>query len=169
MTIQDEQLGCLSSNDLNRFWSKVEIGPSCWLWRGTQGPQGYGVFKAKGRMFRAHRIAYFDQHGSVGDLLVCHHCDVPGCVNPEHLFLGTALDNRRDCHAKGRQALGLRTRPETRAKGERHPSAKLTTEQVREMRTLRSLGRSFRELGKLFSVSFVAARYVCIGRTWKHV
>lgn len=90
----------------DRFWSKVDRsgGPdSCWLWRGNLTPLGYGRVGYAGRVVLAHRMAW---ELSVDDipagLWVLHRCDVPGCVNPAHLFLGTALDNARDRDVKGR-------------------------------------------------------------------
>lgn len=89
-----------------RFWSKVAIGSTneCWLWQASLGSTGYGQFNTGRSMAKAHRIAW--ELGNKGlipaDLMVCHHCDTPACVNPAHLFLGTQTDNMRDCFAKGR-------------------------------------------------------------------
>lgn len=79
----------------------------CWLWTGCCDRDGYGTLShysdGKRKRYRAHRASYFAFKGHVpDDLFVCHKCDVPGCVNPDHLFLGTALDNTRDMIEKGR-------------------------------------------------------------------
>src|SRR5689334_2841330 len=87
------------------FWSYVEKGPSCWNWKGARTELGYGLISVPphGRMMGAHRVAWALRHGAApNDMFVCHKCDNPSCVNPDHLFLGTNSDNMRDCVAKGR-------------------------------------------------------------------
>jgi hypothetical protein len=90
-----------------KFWAKVAKGKrnACWLWTGLQTHHGYGVIhfgkSAKPRRKLAHRVAWEFTHGPIPDgLLVCHHCDTPLCCNPQHLFLGSDLDNMRDFLAK---------------------------------------------------------------------
>lgn len=88
-----------------RFWAKVDKSGDCWLWQGARNPHGYGQFSRNGRHVVAHRVSWGWRHGAVPDgYLLCHRCDVPGCVNPDHLFVGTQSDNMRDCAAKGRIA-----------------------------------------------------------------
>lgn len=113
-----------------RFWAKVDKdGPvpqhrpelgSCWVWTRATTGFGYGKLGLNGRALTAHRRSYEMAYGAIPNgLLVCHRCDNPPCVNPDHLFLGSFADNMRDMHAKGR---GGRTGP----KGERNSRAKLT-------------------------------------------
>ncbi len=86
-----------------RFWSKVTDAGSCWVWTAHRSRRGYGTFDVEGASQQAHRVAWALSHGPIPHgMLVCHHCDNPSCVRPEHLFLGTALDNSRDRIAKGR-------------------------------------------------------------------
>jgi hypothetical protein len=96
-----------------RFWPKVVKSDGCWLWVGAKFERGYGCIVAGGpringrpaerRHLYAHRVSYELSVGPIPDgLYVCHHCDNPPCVNPSHLFLGTATDNNRDREAKGR-------------------------------------------------------------------
>jgi hypothetical protein len=184
-----------------RFWSRVDTsaGPeACWTWRGRAHP--YGAFDALGRGFRSHRVAYELSTGKdPGDLLVCHSCDNPPCCNPNHLFVGTHLDNNRDRDAKGRAAPitratneqmshgdehysrtqperlargkrhGSRTQPQNVPRGERNGRAKLTTEAVLSVRRDRESGMILVRIAEKYGVSFSAAQSVVAGKRWAHV
>lgn len=85
-----------------RFWARVEKGPDCWTWD-YPGPGGYGVFVTGRKSYRAHRLSWEWAYGAIpSGLYVCHRCDTPPCVRPDHLFLGTAKDNAADRDRKGR-------------------------------------------------------------------
>ena len=89
-----------------RFWSKVErLGDGdCWRWMASSdGHYGHFWEKSKGRLVKAHRFAWESINGKIpSDKIICHKCDNPICVNPNHLFLGTYTDNARDMVSKGR-------------------------------------------------------------------
>ena len=144
------------------FWSKVEKTESgCWLWIG--GIQhGYGEFSLyHGRMIKAHRFSYELAHGPIPDgMCICHKCDVCNCVNPSHLFLGTQADNVKDMNTKGR-AISLR--------GEQNPNAKLTENDVREIRRLRGSGMEHDAIGKMFNVSSQLSCSISVRKSWKHL
>lgn len=88
---------------IESFWSKVDKTETCWLWTKSKYRHGYGCFCAMGTRHKAHRVSYEIAYGKIKDgLFVCHKCDNPSCVNPDHLFLGTHKDNALDMVNKGR-------------------------------------------------------------------
>jgi hypothetical protein len=119
------------------FMRKVVAVPiaGCWIWTGSAvNSVGYGRFgMGSGETEYAHRASWRLFRGEIpSGKHVCHHCDVRLCVNPDHLFIGTAADNMRDASKKGRIVL---PKDEQRLRGEDQPMAKLTNEQVRQIRS----------------------------------
>ena len=156
-----------------RFWEKVDRrGPDeCWEWQASRNEQGYGWFwvPSANRMVGAHRVAYEITHGPLptkkkGVLgaaggLVLHSCDNPPCVNPAHLRLGDQTENMADKSERGRHP---------NYNGGRNPNAKLTPEQVEEIRR-RYTGRygEQSELGREYGVYASTIRDIVVGRKWK--
>lgn len=141
---------------INRFWRKVDKrGPDdCWLWIGTVDKDGYGKIGA--RSTRTHRFVYMLCVGVIGPgLCVCHSCDTPACCNPAHLWLGTNDDNMADKVAKGRHP-----------KGARVVTAKLTAEQVAEIR--RSTDAQQR-IASRFGIGQTQVSRIKRGESWAHV
>ena len=153
---------------MERFLAKVDKTGGCWEWtaykrpllRGRhKGDPGYGLFWFRGKVAQAHRVAYTLFVGEIPDgLCVCHRCDNRGCVNPDHLFLGTVADNNKDKERKGRAYY---------LKGENHGSAKLTQGQVDQIRIELAEGVSQRVLAKKYNVSWPSISYIKTGKTWK--
>lgn len=151
-----------------RLWEKVAVGDpnSCWLWRGTRNSHGYGQIRDDSRRWlRAHRVAWTLTRGPIpAGLHVCHHCDVPLCCNPDHLFLGTHQDNMSDCVQKGRHS------SPPLCPGTSHGAAKLTEANIVEIRRVYAGGGvTQRELANLYGVTQGNIHLVVSGKHWKHV
>lgn len=149
-----------------RFWERVDKRTplECWEWTGyVRHRAGYGALQHENKRRPATHISWFLHHGEwpadLG-LWVLHHCDNPSCVNPAHLFLGTAADNNRDAQMKGRARV---------RKGEGHYRARLTAREVQRIRLLARQGVSNGELAEQFRVSSGAISHVVTRRSWKHI
>ena len=144
-----------------RFWAKVARadGDACWQWTAGRFDTGYGAFTIERRTMKAHRVSYELAYGPIPDgAFVCHRCDNPTCVRPDHLFLGTPLDNARDRDVKGRGA---------DRRGERAGAAKLTRLQVRRIRQLYASGRlSQAALAARFGISQGTVHVIVTGKCW---
>ena len=143
----------------NEFLEKVEKTDGCWIWRGAYKGQGYGAVCYNGEMDAAHRMAYRLFVGEIPEgLFVCHHCDVRGCVRPDHLFVGTCKDNLRDMARKGRSTRGVR-----------NTQAKLTDAQILELRQRYLAGESPRLLAKAYGISRSNVWNIGSRQSWKHL
>jgi hypothetical protein len=88
---------------MDSFWNKVNKTDKCWIWTGSKNSGGYGYTVFNGKKWGAHRLSYKLSYGDFNTSLdVCHHCDNPACVRPDHLWIGTRKENMQDCVKKGR-------------------------------------------------------------------
>ena len=145
-----------------RFLAKFTIGDKneCWNWKAALDKRGYGAFTYNESRRCAHRYSYEFYKEEIPDgLCVCHTCDNPSCVNPNHLFLGTQKDNLQDMTQKGRRTCG-----------EDSHYAKLTENDVRQIRKLYATGKYTREqLSIMYDVSKGQIRRIVLYKLWKHI
>jgi hypothetical protein len=181
----------MTEKDKKRFLSKFKQGEKdkCWLWEGYKDKDGYGNFQFNGSPRQAHRVSYelFVRPIPEG-LCVCHSCDVPSCVNFNHLWLGTCKENQADCARKGRRSgennpmygrtgennpnLGKHHTKEAKDKmsesqqGEKGNNAILTEAQAFEIKhsSLKSI-----ELAKIYGVHYGTIYAIKNGLTWKYL
>lgn len=137
-----------------------EPNSGCWLWIGGLQGKGYGSMCAHGAV-SAHRASYIEFKGPIpAGRVVCHKCDTPACVNPDHLWLGTIKDNNRDCIAKGR------FRKESTRPGRKNGSAKLTAAAAESIRARHVRGTSPKALLKEFGISQVQFYRILRNESW---
>jgi len=163
----------LTASELKEYLLRVfrevpgKMPTPCWEWPGHKSPKGYGMLGFQKKVWRVHRIFWELVNGSVSrHLEVCHHCDNPACYRLEHLFLGTHSDNIKDAKRKNR----LRN-----PKGEEHGNAKLTDDQVLEIRKLYKPGRHYsgkvlaKDVAKKFGISLHMVYRIVHRINWKHL
>jgi len=149
------------ANDVQRFHSgyRVDAASDCWEWQTNIQSNGYGHAKFGGKARLVHRVSYEMHKGIIPDgVYVLHSCDNRKCVNPLHLFLGTAMDNRLDMQAKRRHAHGERVR-----------TAKLTASQVLEIYALSDAGKGSPLIAKRYGISISMAWNIKTGKSWRHL
>jgi hypothetical protein len=152
-----------------RFWKYVtfpQAPHACWLWKGAKGgwPYQYGSWAFQGRTLKPHRVVYDYFYGLTSPALdICHTCDVPLCVKPQHLFEGTAQDNIDDMRRKGRER--KRGLP-----GEENSQAKLTTDIVLRIRAMvEAKEQTCKAIAAQFNISPRHVRDIGRRKTWKHL
>lgn len=138
-----------------RFWTWVNKTDGCWLWTGAFRNFGYGVGKLNGRTERAHRISWTLTNGPIPPgMCVCHRCDNPPCVRPDHLFLGTDADNHADMRQKGRMATAAKM-----------PHSKLSDDDILDIRTLHAFGASNLDMAKAYGVASSLISRIITGKS----
>lgn len=152
---------------IKRFWLHVDktpgFGPwgNCWRFTGKLNEDGYGQHSAGGPRWEimAHRFSFWCSHGDIpAGLMVLHNCDMPACVNPSHLRLGTQVDNMKDRYSRGRSI-----------KGEGNSMAKLTDRAVREIRRRAAIGEMSSVMARDYGVTLPVISRVRSGKGWTHV
>ena len=145
---------------MDRFNEKYtsEQNSGCWLWTGARYRNCYGAFRHNGRTVLAHRFAWSIKNGTIpSGMCVCHKCDVPNCVNPKHLFLGTIADNQADMYEKGRGH---------KAKGEGNARSKLSEADVI---AIRADNRKLKEISADYDINQSAVSKIKNRQAWAHV
>ncbi len=148
-----------------RFWAHVEKTEGCWNWTAHRNSDGYGMIglERTRRVERTHRLSWVLHNGPIPDgLQVLHRCDNPACVRPDHLWLGTQIENIADMDAKGRR----RFNP---ARGSQLPNAKLTEADIPVIWQMIGAGVSDRLIGERFGVTRLAILLIRHGKNWKHL
>lgn len=165
---------CPLTPDILLSWIEFDTNGGCWLWRAPNVSHGYGAYWDGKRSRRAHRASYEMVKGPIAPgMVLLHRCDVPACVNPDHLAVGTQADNIADALRKGRRARKpererrvAKAKPPGHGLGTGRANAKLTEEQVLD---IRSSDESSRRLANRLSVSPSLIRQIRRGEAWASV
>lgn len=169
----------IKQSEKERFFAKVNKTDGCWLWSAAKDRKGYGMFsvgpshlpdgKRRNSMVSAHRFSYQMQFGEIAShdsfhgLCVLHKCDTPSCVNPDHLFIGTNLENVRDMDSKGRRVVVAK-------KGSDHVNSVLNEQQVREIVQKHRINKvPQNQLSKDYGVCNATINHIFTGRLWAHL
>lgn len=152
----------LSTKDIGRFFSFFDHSKftECWNWNGSKcGRKLYGKFHIKEKGYYSHRISWMIYFGHIDDnKIILHKCDNPSCVNPNHLSMGSQMDNVTDMYKKGR---------DRHASGERNGNAKLSLKSVAEIRRLHSSEKmTQRKIAALFGISQTTVWHILKNHIW---
>lgn len=141
----------------DRFFSRfVKLTNGCWQWRSHTDKDGYGVLPGAYQNTRAHRLSYEIHYGVIPEgMLVCHKCDNPGCVNPGHLFLGTAKDNAQDALQKQRHFVG-----------QKNGRSKIKEKDIEHIKESKLNGQ---QLADFYGVNRSTINKIRRGDTWQHL
>jgi hypothetical protein len=148
----------------HRFWSFVTKSDGCWLWTGRSLSHGYGQLWVDGKRWNAPRLAWTLTNGPIPEgQAVCHRCDTPACVRPDHLFLADQRANIEDMRQKGR---GVNP---PRHPGAKNVNAKFSDADIRKIRRRYAAGDSLRVLGRAYKVEHTTISMIVRRKTWAHV
>lgn len=141
------------------FWNRIEFLPNgCWQWNGARVTGGYGKTKVTGQSMLTHRLMLTHLHGPIpAELHVLHKCDYPPCCNPNHLRVGTRVDNMQDMLAKGRG---------NKPSGARNGLAKHSPEEVQRARQLYAEGMRIADIARVTSISRWQVSRIVKGNAW---
>jgi len=143
---------------ITQFVGNVDASGDCWLWTGGIAGNGYGYICIDGKMVSAHRFSWLLHNGDIPDgMQICHKCDVRKCVNPDHMFLGSAADNAQDKVQKGRQARGINA-----------GVGRYTTEQVLAVVDRRRKGFTLEVIAAETGMSLTHVSDICRGRVRRY-
>jgi hypothetical protein len=161
MVLTEDCMKLDRQNEYDRWVAKVNKTDTCWLWEGTLNRK-YGAFRRfindKWVMYKAHRFAYEYFNGDIPKgLQVCHSCDNPRCVNPNHLWIGTAKENAEDMIKKGRKTIGIKKTGENLNKS--------IANEIREV--FKQGGKKYPEIAKMFNTSTSQVCRVINNQIWK--
>lgn len=159
-------LAARNIKNMQRFIATTQFKNGCVEWMGSPNRTGYGCIKLNGVMCLSHRVSWSWANSAVipDGLYVCHACDNPICVNPDHLWIGTPLDNMKDCEAKGRAHLGTGHKHNT---GSRNYMSKLNNEKARQIRSLKAKGMRTIDIAAMFNVSNCLVNNIVAFRAWR--
>lgn len=152
--MQMDKHGSISDRFHSRY-KKTDNG--CWTWIAHTDKDGYGILPTNSASIRAHRFSYELYIGVIPEeLVVCHKCDNPSCVNPEHLFIGTVKDNCQDMLSKGRDKMV----------GSKNNKAKLNENDIKN---IRNSTESYQSIAIEYNVSISTIKRIRSGKNWSHV
>lgn len=164
----------IKQKDIDRFWSKVKKQDSCWGFNSAADRDGYHAtsyidVNGTRRKVGAHRFMMMVLgHVIPPGHVVCHHCDNPGCVNPNHLFIGTVNDNNQDKVRKGRQS-SFPGSKNGQAKLDEITARKIKQETVVGNRSGYNNGSNVRAIANKYNVHVETVRLIARGITWSHI
>jgi len=158
----DKEMSKTPRQRFDEAWMPItESG--CWIWSSLTDDSSYGRLRIDGNQISAHRFSYSEFVGEIPEgLCVCHKCDIPSCVNPDHLFLGTHQENIDDRVRKGRSHRG-------KVRGEANYNSKLTEQDVISIRLDASNGVPRSVLQNKYKISQSGIRLIIIKETWSHI